>query len=87
MHKLPNGVRIPDINALNDALQDGNHEFAIVLSGGMGSRKTIYPTARGYQLTNHIDDSEMSLTAKQLLDPKRTNIGEAMRKGAFIVYA
>lgn len=33
MHTLPNGVRIPTIEALNDALADGNHEFAIVLAG------------------------------------------------------
>lgn len=86
-HVLPNGVRIPDIAALDDAMQDGNHNFAIVLSGGIASRKTIETTDTGYIVTSHIDNTTMRCTAKQLLDPKRSNIAEAMRKGAFVVFA
>ena len=80
---LPDGVRIPTIEALNDAIADGNDGFAIALAGGAAfSRKTITRKGNKYHVMNHIDKSEQTLTEKQLLDVHRTNIGRAMEVGA-----
>lgn len=84
MHKLPDGVRIPTLDALNDALDDGNHSFAIILNGGLFSRKIIERTARGYRVHNGIDDTSQIFTVAQLFDERRTNIGKAMKLGAFV---
>lgn len=83
LYELPDGVRIPNIEALNDAIADGNEGFAIALAGGAAfSRKTITRKDNKYHVTNHIDESEQTLTEKQLLDVHRTNIGRAMKVGA-----
>jgi hypothetical protein len=51
--------------------------------GGAYSRKTITRRKDGrFRVLNHIDDSVQSLTGKQLYTD--SNIGRAMRNGAFI---
>lgn len=85
MHKLPTGVRIPSLEALNDALDDGNHDYAILLNGGVFSRKTITRTNRGYSVLNSIDDTRQHFTPRTIMDESRTNIGKAMKVGALVV--
>ena len=85
MNKLPNGTRIPTLEALNDALADGNTEFAIVLHGPVISRKTITAHGTRYRVESHIDDVTEIFTAERLLNPDDSNIGTAMKKGALIV--
>lgn len=83
LYELPDGVRIPNIEALNDAIADGNNGFAIALAAGAAfSRKTITRKGNKYRVLNHIDDTEQTLTEKQLLDVHFTNIGRAMEAGA-----
>lgn len=82
-YNLPDGVRIPNIEALNDAIADGNTGFAIVLAAGSAfSRKTITRKGDKYHVVNHIDDTVQTLTEKRLLDLRVTNIGRAMEAGA-----
>lgn len=86
MHKLPNGVLIPNVEALKDAIKDGNTGYAILLGGGVAfSRKTIKLKGKMFRIKNHIDDSIQLLTEKQLLNSDYTHIGEAMKKGALVV--
>lgn len=86
MYKLPNGVRIPSVKALKDAISDGNQEFAILLSGGLVSRKTITRKGNIFRVENHIDGAIQTLSADQFSKSTYSNIGEAMEKGAFMVY-
>ena len=87
MNQLPNGTRIPTIEALNDAIADGNTEFAIMLNGPVMSRKTITAHGAKYRVESHIDAATEVFTAERLLNPDDSNIGIAMKKGALIVYA
>jgi hypothetical protein len=64
---------------------DEFRDFAILLGGGAAfSRKEIRRVGRRYQIVNCIDDTEQLLTAAQLFDSSRTNIGKAMKIGAFV---
>ena len=84
MHTLPYGVRIPNLAALDDAIADGNHDYAVVLRGLL-SRKTITKKGSRYVIENDIDGSTQRLTTKQLMDRNYTNVGVAIQHGAFIV--
>lgn len=72
---------IKTLPQLTHALEQGYSDFAILLAGGsLLSRKTITTSPRSpssLRVYNHIDDTTTPLT--------RTNIPEAMQKGAFVV--
>lgn len=75
--------RIKNVKALRKSLAAGQRGFRILLCGGLYSRKTITPCANGrFEVENHIDDCVQKLTEKQLYT--HSNIGEAMRMGAFV---
>ena len=82
-----NGALIPSIQALNDAIADGNNGYAISLNGALVSRKTIARSGAKYSVINHIDGTKQTLNGDQLYDRRYSNIGEAMQKDALIVYA
>jgi hypothetical protein len=85
----PKSKKIKSVDELRDILMDNEDEgyldFAISLNGGAFSRKEImYNAISGkFLINNCIDDTEQDLSAKQLMNPKLTNIGEAITKGAF----
>lgn len=81
--KLPDGVRITSIEALNDAIACGNEGFA-VSSGILRSSKTIRRSGRKYHVTNHVDWSAQLLTEKQLFSD--SVIGGAIKRGALFTY-
>ena len=74
---------IKNITALKKlANKEGGVEVAILLSGGVMSVKTItYDSPRWYVM-NHIDDTEMSLTTKEL--ETKTNIIKAMKSNSLV---
>lgn len=77
--------RIRSVSALQRAMKNGHHEFAVLLNGGAYSRKIIYPLKDGlYQVDNCIDDSTQVLTEKEMTDRSITHVGYAMILGAFI---
>lgn len=83
--------KIKTIKALKLALKDGDyHQFFIALAGGVvrSSKDIAYcPENDTFQVTNFIDDTEQEdLTAEDLMNKKITNIGEAIKKGAFHAY-
>ncbi len=84
--KLPEGVRVPSIDALNYALAVGNEGFAVVLKGGVMSQKTIERDGDVYLVTHHIDGSEQMLTKEKLEDERLTSIGRAMKAGSFVTF-
>ena len=65
--------------------QGGRGDFFIQLNGGARSSQRIrYDLCREtFHVTNEIDGSRQVFTAGELMDPSRTNIGTAMRAGAF----
>jgi len=56
----------------------------LLLRGGAFSRKTVslMPDGR-FEVVNHIDDTVQELTGRQLYS--ESNIGRAMKQGAFVV--
>jgi hypothetical protein len=80
--------RIRTIEQLKELAKDENGlDCFILLNGGLRSSKHIryYPDDNSFYVLNLIDDSEQELTESQILDSAYTNIGEAMKKGAFIM--
>ena len=65
--------------------QGGRGRFFIQLHGGARSVKRIRydQKQRVFHVTNEIDGSKQVLTAHQLTDQRHTNMGTAMRVGAF----
>jgi len=86
MTNAANGSQpIRDPRQLRQAIAAGRLEFQLLLAGGACfSRKRITMNGRGhFGVFNYVDDTVQSLTAKELYT--KSNIGEAMRKGAFVV--
>ena len=74
---------IKNTRELRQAVAAGRHDYRLRLHGGLCSRKTISLSADGrFKVENHIDGSEQTLTGRQLYS--HSNIGDGMRKGAFI---
>jgi len=80
-------LKIKSIKHLISRLDnEGYNEFVIVLGGGgVVSRKEMMydPADKMFLINNCIDDSEQDLTEKQLLNKNYTNIGVAIKRGAF----
>jgi hypothetical protein len=75
--------QIKNLKALRQSLAAGQRGYRILLNGGGYSRKTITASTGGrFHIVNHIDESVQKLTGRQL--STRSNIGEAMRLGAFV---
>lgn len=76
---------IKTLHQLDAALARGHHDFAIMLTNQCFSRKEITklsPTR--YRIYNSIDESIITLPASKMFDQRRTNIGHAMKCGAFV---
>jgi len=80
-------TRIDSLDDLRKVLAHGMQEFKMVLNGGLFSRKelALEPDGR-FWVFNHIDGSEFTLTAEELIDRNVTLIGEAVTKGAFWMF-
>ena len=79
-----NYKKINTIDDLNRALNEDNTDF-VMANGLVRSSKFItYGDNDGeYDIINLIDDSRQILTEAQLFDPEWSNIGTAMKNGAF----
>jgi len=76
---------IDNIKTLNGILKDGkSHDFGITLNFGIISRKTIQKVGQSYKVRNHADNTVQDLSAKDLEDTAKTNIGKALKKGALL---
>lgn len=78
-------IRIKTPGELLDAIALKPLRFFILLNYGAESSKRIgYDRRRRvFKIRNLIDGSRQELTSAQLMSPKRSHIGPAMRGGAF----
>lgn len=89
MKKKNKYFKIADLRDLRAVLNNGGAgymDFVISLAGGLCvSRKEMMMSKdkKIFYINNCIDDTEQELTARQLFNPRYTNIGEAIKKGAF----
>jgi hypothetical protein len=76
--------QILNTRQLRQAVSRGQHEFKVMLNGGIYSRKTIRLLADGrFRILNHIDETVQKLSGRQL--HTKSIIGQAMKQGALIV--
>ena len=78
-------VRIKSPSELLEAIKKKPLSFFIALNfGGESSKQIRYDHRRRvFKVRNLIDGSRQELTCAQLMSPKHSNIGPAMRGGAF----
>lgn len=78
-------TQITSIDELKKACSEDCESFFIQLNYGMRSSKTISYNQETdeFWVLNEIDDTEQTLKAQELDDRNLTNIGLAIRNGAF----
>ena len=76
------------INSIEDLIAEiqlGNHDF-FISNGLIRSSKYIEYDDDIFYIFNEIDDTEQSLTSKELFNEEYTNIGVAINNGTFYAY-
>ena len=77
--------QINSVKELIEEINSGNHDFFI--GGGLlRSSKYIEYNNNNFYIYNEIDDTEQTLTSKELFDKDCTNIGFAINQGCFYSY-
>ena len=78
-------IRIKSPGELLDAIKKKPLRFLILLNfGGTSAKQIAYDHRRRvFKVRNLIDGSRQELTSVQIMSPKRSHIGSAMRGGAF----
>ena len=78
-------IRIRTPAELLAAIRKKPMRFFILMNYGIWSVKRIgyRPRRRVFSIHNEIDGTRQELTCAQLMDPRNSNIGPAMRAGAF----
>ena len=78
-------IRIKTPGELLDAIERRPFRFFILLNYGAWSVKRIRYRLRQkvFSIHNEIDGTRQELTISQLMSPRHSNIGPAMRAGAF----
>ena len=78
-------IRIRTPEELLATIQRKPVRIFILLNFGAWSVKRIHykPRQRVFSIHNEIDGTRQTLTCAQLMDGRRSNIGPAMRGGAF----
>ena len=77
--------QINSIEELIEEIKSGNNDF-FISNGLFRSSKYIECDDDTFYIVNEIDDTEQTLTAKQLFDEDYTNIGFAINNGTFYSY-
>lgn len=78
-------LRIHTPRELLDAIKKKPRRYFILLDYGAWSVKRIRykPRQQVFSIHNEIDGTRQELTCSQLMNPRHSNIGPAMRGGAF----
>lgn len=77
-------TRINNIEDLNNALKKECFEFFILLGGGLvrSSKHIEFASEPNtYYVFHEIDGTEETLTAEDIMDEEKSNIGKAMKQG------
>jgi hypothetical protein len=69
------------VEQIQDLTIQKHYDYALLLNGGVWSRKTIKYSAPLYHIKNHIDNSKQILTKTLFL---RSLMGQAMKKRSLI---
>ena len=77
--------QINSIEELIDEINSGKHDFFID-NGLFRSSKYIEYDDDTFYIYNEIDDTEQTLTTKELFNDNYTNIGVAINNGTFYAY-
>jgi len=82
------GTKIESVEKLKEACMNQCVDFFIQLNFGIRSSKCIsYDSIHDlFWVLNEVDGSEQSLTPEQIMDEDYTNIGKAIKYGAFYKY-
>ena len=77
--------QINSVEELIEEINSGNHDFFI--GGGLlRSSKYIEYNNDNFYIYNEVDNTEQTLTSKELFDKDCTNIGFAINQGCFYSY-
>ena len=77
--------QINSVEELIEEINSGNHDFFI--GGGLlRSSKYIEYNNDNFYIYNEVDDTEQTLTSKELFNKDCTNIGFAINQGCFYSY-
>lgn len=81
-------TRVETTEQLKQMTQDGIHDFFIQLNHGARSSKSVDydPSAGRFVIENEMDGTRQRLTEQNLFNERYTNIGKAIRAGAFYAY-
>lgn len=80
-------TKVLSVAHLREMVQAGHHDFFIALNFGMRSSKTVNIDEDGtFYIINEIDDTEDVMTEEDLMDERITNVGKAIKLGAFYSY-
>ena len=77
--------QINSLEELIDSINSGNHDF-FISNGLIRSSKYIDYDDDIFYIFNEIDDTEQSLTSKELFNEEYTNIGVSIKNGTFYSY-
>lgn len=76
-------IKVKDVAHLRELVTSGKHRYFIALNFGLRSSKHISLNGDNFCVFNEIDGSEDRLTEEELFDKSLTNVGEAIKYGAF----
>lgn len=81
-------TRINSLDELKKMCDGETNDFFILLNFGMRSSKNIsYDSSTDtFYILNEIDDTEQELNSETIMDEEYTNIGKAIKCGAFYAY-
>lgn len=80
---------VKSLSQLKLLAEDKMFECYILLAGGLvRSSKEIYFDTDNlkFHVHNDVDNTDQTLTSKQIMDKSYTNIGEAIKRKALIAY-
>lgn len=77
-------IKVTSVEQLGKLVDEGHTDFFILLNFGLRSSKFINRADDDkFFVCNLIDDSEQELTPAEIMDENFTNIGKAIKAGAF----
>lgn len=84
----PNFTRVNSLDELKKMCDGVTKDFFILLNFGMRSSKNVsYDSSTDtFYILNEIDDTEQELNSETIMDEEYTNIGKAIKYGAFYAY-
>lgn len=76
-------IKVKSADHLKELVSEGHNDYFISFGIARSSKFINEGEDKDFFILNLIDDSEQELNADELFDKSKTNIGEAIEKGAF----